>query len=263
MPMTWHPIAANAPATVIDTPATAYFLAGLPTGITGDKSPLRPPAPYEAMQKFMSTVMPSGTSLVGDLTKLGSEGGRHYRGDAPVRHRAQEGHGPDQGVHAAGHVRHPRGGIPQVDRHHLRLIGAAVWPFKPKAARASRSVPSLPYIDGTAWAALGSTTTSTITVQQAESLAALLSSVNAIAGTIGSLPAYVTKADDTRAEVLDHPLQRLIDFGTDENTSWSDFIESLLASALLRGDGLAEIETDDRGRRRALHALPWPHAVAR
>ena len=30
--------------------------------------------------------------------------------------------------------------------------------------------------------------------------------------------------------------------------SWSDYVEALLASALLRGNALSNIETDDRGR---------------
>jgi HK97 family phage major capsid protein len=59
------------PATVIDCPNTSYFLAGLATGITGDKTPLKAPAPYEAMGKQVTTGMASGSSLVGDFTNSG------------------------------------------------------------------------------------------------------------------------------------------------------------------------------------------------
>ena len=61
----------HAPATVVDTPATAYHLADLATGISGDKTPLRAPAPYEAMQKLQTTGMTAGASLVGDFTNAG------------------------------------------------------------------------------------------------------------------------------------------------------------------------------------------------
>jgi HK97 family phage portal protein len=70
------------------------------------------------------------------------------------------------------------------------------------------------------------------------------------------LPAFVTRSDDSRAEVPDHPLQRLIDYGT-EGESWSDFVEGLLASCLLRGNALAVIDTDPRGRLTGLRTLPW------
>lgn len=61
----------HVPATVVDTPETVYHLAGLPTGITGDKTPLRAPAPYEAMQKLNTTAMTAGASLVGDFANAG------------------------------------------------------------------------------------------------------------------------------------------------------------------------------------------------
>lgn len=130
-----------------------------------------------------------------------------------------------------------------------------MWPFKPKAARPSRAVPTPPYIDGTAWAQVGTTL---VTARAAENLAAVLAAVNAIACTIAALPAYVVRADDSRADVPDHPLQKLIDYGVSSDETWSDFLEGLLASSLLRGNALAAIETDTAGRLRALRTLPWP-----
>ena len=134
-----------------------------------------------------------------------------------------------------------------------------MWPFRKRTAPA-RFVPGLPYIDGERWAHGG--TSSSITPGQAEALAAVLAATNAIACTVGSLPAYVTRSDDSRAEVPDHPLQRLIDFGVNDNESWSDFIESLLASCLLRGNYLAEIDTDTKGRLTGLRTLPWQNVTA-
>ena len=132
-----------------------------------------------------------------------------------------------------------------------------VWPFKRKAAKGARFTPTPPYIDGPMWAAgLGGTTTS-ITARACENLAAVLAAVNAISCTISSLPAYIAKADDTRADVPDHPLQRLIDFGVNADETWSDFLEGMIASCLLRGNALAEIETDQSGRLTALRTMPW------
>lgn len=133
-----------------------------------------------------------------------------------------------------------------------------MWPFKRKAAP-QRFIQTPPFVDGERWAALGGT--SRITSQQAESLAAVLAAVNAVACTISSLPAFVTKSDDSRAEVPDHPLQRLIDYGVNDAESWSDFIESLLASCLLKGNALAEIESNQRGALQSLRTLPWANVV--
>ena len=68
----------------------------------------------------------------------------------------------------------------------------------------------------------------------------------------------MTLSDDTRAAQPDHPLQKLIDFGVNDDETWSDFIEGLLASCLLRGNALAEVLTNNRGRLRGLTTLPWP-----
>jgi HK97 family phage portal protein len=129
-----------------------------------------------------------------------------------------------------------------------------VWPFKKKQAP-QRFVPSPPFIDGMAWATTG--IVSTITPQMAENLAAILGAVNAIASTISSLPAFVTLSDDTRAEQPDHPLQRLINVGVNDNESWADFSEGLLSSCLLKGNALASVETDTRGRLTSLRTVPW------
>ncbi len=135
-----------------------------------------------------------------------------------------------------------------------------MWPFT-KAKVPTRITPSIPYIDGERWAAGVGGTVSSITPQQAESLACVLGAVNAIASTVASLPAYVARADDSRADVPDHPLQRLIDNGPNSTESWSDFVENLLASCLLRGNFLADIETNARGQVSALHTLPWANVT--
>ena len=45
--------------------------------------------------------------------------------------------------------------------------------------------------------------------------------------------------------------------GVNDRESWPDFLEHLVANALLRGNGLAGIGTDDRGRLRELYSIPW------
>jgi HK97 family phage portal protein len=133
-----------------------------------------------------------------------------------------------------------------------------MWPFKSrtKAARTSPWIPTPPFVDSEMWAQVG-TATSSITPRAAENLAAILGAVNAIACTIASLPAFVTSSDDARAEQPNHPLQKLINFGVGPDESWADFIEGLLASTLLRGNGLAEVQTDNSGRLTGLRTLPW------
>lgn len=136
-----------------------------------------------------------------------------------------------------------------------------MWPFRTKAKRPSRTPPSVPFVDGVAWVAGLGGATSTVSAQSSEGLAAVLAAVNAVACTIGSLPAYVTRADDSRAEVPDHPLQRLIDDGVNGSESWSDFVEGMLASCLLRGNFVAELGIDARGELRSLTTLPWQNIV--
>lgn len=97
-----------------------------------------------------------------------------------------------------------------------------------------------------------------VTAASAENLATVLACVQAIAAGIASLPALIYRANENgREEAPDHPLARMIRDGVNERESWPDFVESLVASALLRGNGLSEIVTDDRGRLRELHGIPW------
>jgi phage portal protein BeeE len=58
-------------------------------------------------------------------------------------------------------------------------------------------------------------------------------------------------------EWVEHPITRLIRDGPNELQSWSDWVEWLLASALLQGNALAVIERDQRGAPSALYPIPW------
>ena len=80
---------------------------------------------------------------------------------------------------------------------------------------------------------------------------------------LASLPAEVTLADDSRAVVPTHDLARLIRDGCNENESWQDLVESLLASALVRGNGGAIIESYSRGRLASLTTMEWDAVTVR
>jgi HK97 family phage portal protein len=75
--------------------------------------------------------------------------------------------------------------------------------------------------------------------------------------SVGSLPAAVYhRRGNERVAGPDHPVARLI---RDPNLlqSWPDFIEWLLASALLLGNAIAVIDHDGAGRPTGLYPIPW------
>lgn len=107
-------------------------------------------------------------------------------------------------------------------------------------------------------AALSGGGTPTISARAAENLATVMACVNAISGGMGSLPAYVYRLSERGRDVdLAHPVARLVRDGPNEHQSWSDFLEWLVASTLLKGNGLAEVVTDGRGEVVELRSVPW------
>lgn len=93
----------------------------------------------------------------------------------------------------------------------------------------------------------------------AENLSTVLACVNAISSGIAQLPAEVQRRrEDGGWETdEDHPLARIISDGANDHQSWSDYIEWLVASALLAGNGLSEVERDGSGAARALRPVIW------
>lgn len=97
-----------------------------------------------------------------------------------------------------------------------------------------------------------------ISARAAENLSTVLACVSAISSAIGSLPAYVYReVEKGRQPTPQHPLQALIDNGPNQHQTWPEFIEWLTASALLRGNGLAEIVSDHRGQITGFEPIPW------
>lgn len=93
--------------------------------------------------------------------------------------------------------------------------------------------------------------------QAAEALSAVASCIGLISETIAALPATVVLADDSRAAQPDNPLAKLVVQGANDAETWSDLIATFVASALGRGNGLIELESDDRGRLTGLRSVPW------
>lgn len=93
----------------------------------------------------------------------------------------------------------------------------------------------------------------------AENLSTVLAAVNLIATSIASLPVEVQRRRPGGGfDATDnHPLARLLRDGPNRWQSWPDFVEWLLASTLLAGNGLAEIARDNAGRLSGLVPIPW------
>ncbi len=95
---------------------------------------------------------------------------------------------------------------------------------------------------------------------QAENLATVTACVNAIAGTLATLPARVYRPSGPdgqgRVEVPGHPVSRLIRSPNPHQT-WPDWLEWTVAQALLWGNALSVIESDGAGRVTALIPVPW------
>jgi HK97 family phage portal protein len=92
----------------------------------------------------------------------------------------------------------------------------------------------------------------------AENLSAVLACTTAIASALASIPALVYRRDgEGRVEATGHPLSRLTRAGVNGDMTWPDFVEHLVASTLLTGNGLAAVERDATGKLAGLKLLPW------
>lgn len=94
-------------------------------------------------------------------------------------------------------------------------------------------------------------------LQGSEQLATVVACINAIAGGIASLPVVLFRREGKRrVEVTDH---YLCDLFRAPNTlmGWPSFVEWLLQSTLLFGNGLALLPYDSRGRIMSFNPCPW------
>lgn len=92
-----------------------------------------------------------------------------------------------------------------------------------------------------------------------ENLSTILACINAISTAIASLPAEVqrSRAGGGFETSDDHGLSRIIRDGANDHQSWPDFLEWLVASALLSGNGLAEVLRDGAGAVVSLIPIMW------
>ncbi|RQW41379.1 phage portal protein [Novosphingobium sp. LASN5T] len=110
------------------------------------------------------------------------------------------------------------------------------------------------------WAAIGAAQGyyGGLSARAAENLSAVLACSTVIATSLGSIPALVYRMEgDRRMEAMGHPLRRLVRQGVNEHMSWPDFIEHMVASTLLTGNGLAEIIRNANGGLTGLRFIPW------
>lgn len=111
------------------------------------------------------------------------------------------------------------------------------------------------------WAALapGIGHAATLSARAAENLATVLACTNAIATALAYVPALVYRrdADGNRIEVSAHPLVRMSRAGANPSMTWPDTMEHWIASALLTGNGLLEIQRNGNGQLAGLRWIPW------
>lgn len=133
--------------------------------------------------------------------------------------------------------------------------------FDPPIERRAQLEPSWQALSGGAadWTALKGASPLALTPRLAENFATVTACVSAIAQAIGSLPAWVYRQIENGRELDNkHPVARLIRKGANLYQSWPEFIEWLVAQALLHGNALAEVKTDANGRVTELTPVTWP-----
>ncbi len=97
-----------------------------------------------------------------------------------------------------------------------------------------------------------------LSARAAESLSTVLACSTVIASSLASIPALVYRRDgDNRVEAFAHPLRRITRSGVNDHMAWPDFLEHLIASALLTGNGLAEILRAGNGQLAGFRFIPW------
>ena len=91
----------------------------------------------------------------------------------------------------------------------------------------------------TSWAALapGIGYHAGLSARAAENLSSVLACTGVISTSLASIPALIYRREGSnRIEALGHPLTRITRTGVTEGMTWPDFIEHMVASALLTGN---------------------------
>lgn len=98
-----------------------------------------------------------------------------------------------------------------------------------------------------------------VSARAAENLSTVQACTNAIATALAYVPALTYRRDSegNRMEAPAHPLGKIVRNGANPGMSWPDFMEHLIASALLTGNGLAEILRSGNGQLAGFRYIPW------
>jgi HK97 family phage portal protein len=111
------------------------------------------------------------------------------------------------------------------------------------------------------WQAIGGGTGyhGALSARAAENLSTVLACTTAIASALAYVPALIYRRDGSgnRLEVASHPLGKLVKGGVNPGQTWPDFAEHLIASALLTGNGLAEVIRGGNGQLAGFAWIPW------
>ena len=111
------------------------------------------------------------------------------------------------------------------------------------------------------WAALapGVGYHASLSARAAENLSTVLACVNSIGTALASVPPIIYRRDGAgdRIEVPTHPLARMARTGVNPSMTWPEFVEHMMASVLLTGNGLAVIDRAGNGQITSLQFAPW------
>lgn len=115
------------------------------------------------------------------------------------------------------------------------------------------------------WAYLSTTTGyyANLSARAAENLSTVLACTTSIATALAYVPALIYRRDGNgnRIEIASHSLARLVRGGVNPGQTWPDFLEHWIASALLSGNGLAEIVRGGNGQLAGLAWHPWSNVT--
>lgn len=98
-----------------------------------------------------------------------------------------------------------------------------------------------------------------LSARAAEDLSTVLACVTAISSALAYVPALIYRRDGegNRVEAFGHPLAKIARGGVNPQQTWPDWLEHLVASALLTGNGLAEIVRAGNGQLAGFRWIPW------
>ena len=135
-----------------------------------------------------------------------------------------------------------------------------MWPFRQREqAVETRDNPVLDLLAS----AYGFRLSGAVAPHTAENLAACLSCVNLIATGLASLPVRVYRNDQgERIEVPSHPVAQLLR-RPNAYQDFSSWMETMMGSCLLFGNGLSVMSYDGRGVPTELLPVQWPSVVPR